>query len=126
MKRIQRRRYVRADAVLDVSVKMEAKKTAFQTVSSNISAGGIAVVMPEHISAEPGEKLYVSFSLPGKENEADITAEALTQRIFYDEKADKQKMTLEFTEIGPAAAAAFYSNIVCARSCSERRNSLSE
>ncbi len=68
-----------------------SEKTAFQTVSSNISAGGIAVVMPEHISAEPGEKLYVSFSLPGKENTADITAEAVTQRIFYDEKADKQK-----------------------------------
>lgn len=99
MKRIQRRRYVRADAVLNVSVKIEAKKTAFQTVSSNISAGGIAVVLPEHISVEPGEKLYVSFSLPGKENTDDISAEAVAQRFFYDEKADKQKMTLEFTEI---------------------------
>ncbi|UWS62504.1 ATP-binding cassette domain-containing protein [Bacillus paralicheniformis] len=122
---IQRRRYVRADAVLDVSVKMEAKKTAFQTVSSNISAGGIAVVMPEHISAEPGEKLYVSFSLPGKENEADITAEALTQRIFYDEKADKQKMTLEFTEIGPAAQQLLLQYCMRAQ-LQQRRNSLSE
>ena len=58
------------------------RKTAFQTVSSNISAGGIAVVMPEHISAEPGEKLYVSFFFPARKKEADITAEALTQRIF--------------------------------------------
>lgn len=91
MKRIQRRRYVRADAVLDVSVKMEAEKTAFQTVSSNISAGGIAVVMPEHISAEPGEKLYVSFSLPGKENTADITAEAVTQRIFMMKRRINKK-----------------------------------
>lgn len=125
MKRIQRRRYVRADAVLDVSVKMEAKKTAFQTVSSNISAGGIAVVMPEHISAEPGEKLYVAFSLPGKENTADITAEAVIQRIFYDEKADKQKMTLEFTEIGPAAQQLLLQYCMRAQ-LQQRRNSLSE
>ncbi|MDU0811691.1 flagellar brake domain-containing protein [Bacillus siamensis] len=103
MKRIQRRRYVRADAVLDVAVKMEAEKTAFQTVSSNMSAGGIAVVLPEHISAEPGEKLHVSFSLAEKENTADITAEAVTQRVFYDEKAAKRKMTLEFTDIDPAS-----------------------
>lgn len=125
MKRIQRRRYVRADAVLDVSVKMEAKKTAFQTVSSNISAGGIAVVMPEHISAEPGEKLYVSFSLPGKGNTADITAEAVIQRIFYDEKADKQKMTLEFAEIAPASQQLLLQYCMRAQ-LQQRRNSLSE
>lgn len=82
-------------------------------------------MMPEHISAEPGEKLYVSFSLPGKENTADITAEAITQRIFYDEKADKQKMTLEFAEIDPASQQLLLQYCMRAQ-LQQRRNSLSE
>lgn len=125
MKRIQRRRYVRADAVLDVAVKMEAEKNAFQMVSSNMSAGGIAVVLPEHISAEPGEKLYVSFSLSEKENTADITAEAVTQRVFYDEKAAKRKMTLEFTDIDPASHQHILRHCMRAQ-LQQRRNSLPE
>ncbi|MBY8913661.1 flagellar brake domain-containing protein [Bacillus sp. YC2] len=103
MKRIQRRQFVRADAVLDVSVRSESGKAAFQTVSSNISAGGMALVLPEHVSAEPGEKLNVSFCLPLPEKPADITAEAVIQRVFYDSKADKQKITLEYTEINPGS-----------------------
>lgn len=91
MKRIQRRRYVRADAVLDVSVKMEAKKTAFQTVSSNISAGGIAVVMPEHISAEPGEKLYVSFLFPAREIRRILRPRLLSSGFFMMKRRINKK-----------------------------------
>ncbi|MBT2575485.1 flagellar brake domain-containing protein [Bacillus sp. ISL-51] len=125
MKRIQRRHYVRADAVLDVSVRSESGKAAFQTVSSNISAGGMALVLPDHVSAEPGEKLNVSFSLPHPEKAADITAEAVIQRVFYDSKTDKQKITLEYTEINPGSQQLLIQ--YCMRmQLQNRRNRLSE
>jgi hypothetical protein len=49
MKRIQRRRYVRADAVLDVSVKMEAKKTPG---SAEICSGITTAIPPALILEE--------------------------------------------------------------------------
>ncbi|MCP6681241.1 flagellar brake protein [Bacillus nakamurai] len=123
MKRIQRRQYVRADAVLDVSVQSE--KAAFQTISSNVSAGGMALVIPEHVSAKLGEKLNVSFCLPHPENPADITAEAVIQRAYYDSKADKQKITLEYTEIDPGSQQLLIQ--YCMRmQLQNRRNRLSE
>lgn len=44
MKRIQRRQYVRTDAVLDVQIQ-PGNEEEIRTLSYNISAGGIAVVL---------------------------------------------------------------------------------
>lgn len=54
MKRIQRRQYVRTDAVLDVQIQ-PANEEELRTLSYNISAGGIAVVLADGLSFQSGE-----------------------------------------------------------------------
>ncbi|MFC9277453.1 flagellar brake protein [Bacillus spizizenii] len=98
MKRIQRRQYVRTDAVLDVQIQ-PTNKEEFRTLSYNISAGGIAVILADGRSFQSGESLRLIISLPEEENTRQIETEAVVRRIFDDLKSGKCKMTLEFTEI---------------------------
>lgn len=53
MKRIQRRQYVRTDAVLDVQIQ-PGNEEETRTLSYNISAGGIAVVLADGLSFQSG------------------------------------------------------------------------
>ncbi|MGY0433301.1 flagellar brake protein [Bacillus rugosus] len=98
MKRIQRRQYVRSDAVLDVHIQ-PANKEEFRTLSYNISAGGIAVILADGISFQSGESLRLIISLSEEENTRQIETEAVVRRIFDDPKSGKRKMTLEYTGI---------------------------
>ncbi|MCY7797467.1 flagellar brake domain-containing protein [Bacillus spizizenii] len=98
MKRIQRRQYVRTDAVLDVQIQ-PTNKEEFRTLSYNISAGGIAVILADGRSFQSGESLRLIISLLEEENTRQIETEAVVRRIFDDLKSGKCKMTLEFTEI---------------------------
>ncbi|MGG1241378.1 flagellar brake domain-containing protein [Bacillus cabrialesii] len=99
MKRIQRRQYVRTDAVLDVQIQ-PVNKEGFRTLSYNISAGGIAVILAEGRSFQSGESLRLIISLSAEEeNTRQIETEAVVRRIFDDPKSGKCKMTLEYTGI---------------------------
>ncbi|WP_409508966.1 flagellar brake protein [Bacillus spizizenii] len=98
MKRIQRRQYVRTDAVLDVLIQ-PPNKEEFCTLSYNISAGGIAVILAEGRSLQSGESLRLIISLSEEENTRQIETEAVVRRIFEDLKSGKRKMTLEYTGI---------------------------
>ncbi|MEC1435430.1 flagellar brake protein [Bacillus spizizenii] len=98
MKRIQRRQYVRTDAVLDVLIQ-PTNKEEFCTLSYNISAGGIAVILAEGRSFQSGESLRLIISLSEEENTRQIETEAVVRRIFDDPKSGKRKMTLEYTGI---------------------------
>ncbi|MFB0635099.1 flagellar brake protein [Bacillus rugosus] len=98
MKRIQRRQYVRSDAVLDVHIQ-PTNKDEFRTLSYNISAGGIAVILADGISFQSGESLRLIISLSEEENTCQIETEAVVRRIFDDPKSGKRKMTLEYTGI---------------------------
>ncbi|MCY8929048.1 cyclic di-GMP receptor DgrA [Bacillus subtilis] len=89
MKRIQRRQYVRTDAVLDVQIQ-PGNEEEIRTLSYNISAGGIAVA---------GESLRLIIRLPEEEHTRQIETEAVVRRIFNDPKSEKRKMTLEYSEI---------------------------
>ncbi|MGJ3544851.1 cyclic di-GMP receptor DgrA [Bacillus subtilis] len=98
MKRIQRRQYVRTDAVLDVQIQ-PGNEEEFRTLSYNISAGGIAVVLDDGLSFQSGESLRLIIRLPEEEHTRQIETEAVVKRIFNDPKSGKRKMTLEFSEI---------------------------
>ncbi len=98
MKRIQRRQYVRTDAVLDVQIQ-PGNEEEFRTLSYNISAGGIAVVLDDGLSFQSGESLRLIIRLPEEEHTRQIETEAVVRRIFNDPKSGKRKMTLEFSEI---------------------------
>ncbi|MED0586844.1 cyclic di-GMP receptor DgrA [Bacillus subtilis] len=98
MKRIQRRQYVRTDAVLDVHIQ-PGNEEEFRTLSYNISAGGIAVVLADGLSFQSGESLRLIIRLPEEEHTRQIETEAVVRRIFDDPKSGKRKMTLEYSEI---------------------------
>lgn len=98
MKRIQRRQYVRTDAVLDVQIQ-PGNEEEIRTLSYNISAGGIAVVLADGLSFQSGESLRLIISLPEEEHTRQIETEAVVRRIFNDPKSEKRKMTLEYSEI---------------------------
>ncbi|MDF4196757.1 cyclic di-GMP receptor DgrA [Bacillus subtilis] len=98
MKRIQRRQYVRTDAVLDVQIQ-PGNEEEFRTLSYNISAGGIAVVLDDGLSFQSGESLRLIIRLPEEEHTRQIETEAVVRRIFNDPKSGKRKMTLEYSEI---------------------------
>ncbi|MCM3013117.1 MULTISPECIES: cyclic di-GMP receptor DgrA [Bacillus] len=98
MKRIQRRQYVRTDAVLDVQIQ-PGNEEEFRTLSYNISAGGIAVVLANGLSFQSGESLRLIIRLPEEEHTRQIETEAVVRRIFDDPKSGKRKMTLEYSEI---------------------------
>ncbi|WP_439949309.1 cyclic di-GMP receptor DgrA [Bacillus subtilis] len=99
MKRIQRRQYVRTDAVLDVQIQ-PGNEEEIRTLSYNISAGGIAVVLADGLSFQSGESLRLIIRLPEEEHTRQIETEAVVRRIFNDPKSEKRKMTLEYSEIG--------------------------
>lgn len=98
MKRIQRRQYVRTDAVLDVQIQ-PGNEEETRTLSYNISAGGIAVVLADGLSFQSGESLRLIIRLPEEEHTRQIETEAVVRRIFNDPKSGKRKMTLEYSEI---------------------------
>ncbi|MEK3801239.1 cyclic di-GMP receptor DgrA [Bacillus sp. FSL K6-1234] len=98
MKRIQRRQYVRTDAVLDVQIQ-PGNEGEIRTLSYNISAGGIAVVLADGLSFQSGESLRLIIRLPEEEHTRQIETEAVVRRIFNDPKSEKRKMTLEYSEI---------------------------
>lgn len=98
MKRIQRRQYVRTDAVLDVQIQ-PGNEEEVRTLSYNISAGGIAVVLADGLSFQSGESLRLIIRLPEEEHTRQIETEAVVRRIFNDPKSGKRKMTLEYSEI---------------------------
>ncbi|MHA6486125.1 flagellar brake protein [Bacillus cabrialesii] len=98
VKRIQRRQYVRTDAVLDVRMQPAAEEE-FSTLSYNISAGGIALILADGHSFQSGESLRLIISLSENENIRQIETEAVVRRVFDDPKTGKHKMTLEYTGI---------------------------
>lgn len=98
MKRIQRRQYVRTDAVLNVQIQ-PGNEEEIRTLSYNISAGGIAVVLADGLSFQSGESLRLIIRLPEEEHTRQIETEAVVRRIFNDPKSEKRKMTLEYSEI---------------------------
>ncbi|MBV7317835.1 flagellar brake protein [Bacillus halotolerans] len=99
MKRIQRRQYVRTDAVLDVLVEPADEKDGFHTLSYNISAGGIALIVTDGYSFQHGDTLRLFISLQDEEKTHQIEADAVVRRVFNDSKSGKRKMTLEYSEI---------------------------
>ncbi|MBR0010171.1 MULTISPECIES: flagellar brake protein [Bacillus] len=98
MKRIQRRQYVRTDAVLDVQIQ-PGNEEEIRTLSYNISAGGITVVLADGLFFQSGESLRLIIRLPEEEHTRQIETEAVVRRIFNDPKSEKRKMTLEYSEI---------------------------
>lgn len=92
LEKLQRRAYVRVDALLDISLKLPNGN--YPAVTKDISAGGLAVHLPTRLAIEAGHQVPLIIVLPF--NEADnqyVRVEARIVRI-----ADGIGY-MEFTEI---------------------------
>lgn len=63
--RIQRREYVRIDTTLDIAIHPINKEfQPFTAVTSDISAGGAAIIVPKSTKLRPNQEVLIWFSLP--------------------------------------------------------------
>ncbi|MFS0656504.1 flagellar brake protein [Bacillus sp. 179-C3.3 HS] len=97
MIRLQRREYLRVDALINVHIKQD--QASFETLIVNISAGGIAIVVPEGVSFKEYGDVIAEFQLQLKEQLLHIKAVAEVNRVYKDEVSGKTRAIMEFTEI---------------------------
>ncbi len=70
VERIQRREYVRVEAAVDIAIhSINHQFEPFVTVTSDISAGGLAVLVPKHIPLEIGTIVDAWFALQMSDNQ---------------------------------------------------------
>lgn len=97
MIRLQRREYLRVDAMVKATI-MQTDEEAFETFIVNMSAGGVAISVPEGVSLKEYGEVVTEFELPLKEP-VKIKAVAEMNRVYEDEQSGKKRAIMEFSEI---------------------------
>ena len=97
MIRLQRREYLRVDTMVKATI-MQTDEEAFDTFIVNMSAGGVAIAVPEGVSLKEYGEVAAEFELPLKEP-VKIKAVAEMNRIYQDEQSGKTRAIMEFSEI---------------------------
>jgi c-di-GMP-binding flagellar brake protein YcgR len=100
--RIQRRQYVRVEAMVDVAIHPTNNEfSPFTTVTSDISAGGAAVVLPSNIKGfKAGIQVETWFALQMKSGDYHyLKIPSKVVRIFQSENPDILRASLQFLEM---------------------------
>ncbi|AOZ90218.1 pilus assembly protein PilZ [Bacillus xiamenensis] len=97
MVRLQRREYLRVDTMLKATITQNDVET-FDTFIVNISAGGVAIAVPEGVALQENGEVVTEFELPLKEP-VKIKAVAEMKRVYEDEQTGKTRAIIEFTEL---------------------------
>ncbi|QGQ46715.1 flagellar brake protein [Metabacillus sediminilitoris] len=102
--RIQRREFVRIDVTLDVAVHpVNNEFQPFVAVTTDISAGGAAIILPKSTKLKQDQELIVWFSLPFQNEKIEyIKIKAKIVRFLPMENESFQKAPLQFLEIDEA------------------------
>jgi c-di-GMP-binding flagellar brake protein YcgR len=102
--RIQRREFVRIDVTLDVAVHpVNNEFQPFVAVTTDISAGGAAIILPKSTKLKQDQELIVWFSLPFQNEKIEyIKIKAKIVRFLSMENELFQKAPLQFLEIDEA------------------------
>ncbi|MBN8234699.1 PilZ domain-containing protein [Halobacillus kuroshimensis] len=96
--RIQRRRYVRVDAAVDVAAL--SSDYSFTTVTSDISGGGMMFTRPPHHDIQQGDEMDFIIVLPM--NAGDyfyIPTTGLVVRVVPATSSQTARISVEFTDI---------------------------
>ncbi len=99
LQKIQRREFVRVEALLDVSVQsIDQQFDSFTTVTHDISGGGMALLVDKNDRIKQGELLDIMLILPleKKVEYLHIIGEALR---IQERKEDKDILSVKFTEM---------------------------
>lgn len=99
--KIQRREYVRVDTTLDAAVHpMDNEFIPLTTVTTDISAGGTAILLPKTANIHQGQVLNVWFSLPFQNKTVEyIKTCAKVIRLIPMENGQNYKAPLQFVDI---------------------------
>ncbi|MDM5320460.1 flagellar brake domain-containing protein [Bacillus altitudinis] len=97
MIRLQRREYLRVDTMVKTMIT-QTDEESIDTFIVNMSAGGLAIAVPEGISLKEDGEVITEFELPLKEP-VKIKAVAEMSRVYQDEQTGKIRAIMEFSEI---------------------------
>ncbi len=99
IKRIQRRNFVRVQTAVDISIHC-VKQTSdpFTTVTSDISGGGLACIIPNHISLDKKQLISIYIVLPDKKAPTYIQVKARVVQI-HQIKHHQLIASVEFVQI---------------------------
>ncbi|MCZ0701846.1 c-di-GMP-binding flagellar brake protein YcgR [Natronobacillus azotifigens] len=102
IQKIQRREYVRVDANLDVSVHHpENNFLPFTSLTTDISGGGLAILLPENHKMKAGQLLAIWIVIPTtKASNLYVSVEAEAIRIHEKNHQNKQLLSVKFKDIG--------------------------
>ncbi|MED1741910.1 PilZ domain-containing protein [Bacillus swezeyi] len=97
MTKIQRRQFFRVNTTIPVTVRPYGSGSMYKTYTTNISAGGAALIIEETQKHKPEEDLNLSIALPNEgHDETVIDVHAQVKRTYPDRRTNKQIMTVEF------------------------------
>ncbi|SFL84658.1 c-di-GMP-binding flagellar brake protein YcgR, contains PilZNR and PilZ domains [Gracilibacillus orientalis] len=99
LEKIQRRDFVRVEALMDVSVQsIDQKFDSFTTVTHDISGGGMAILVDKNFEVKQGEILDIMLVLPldKKIEYVHIIGEAIR---IQERKEDKNILSIKFNEM---------------------------
>ena len=97
--RVQRRKFVRVQKAVDVAVEIDGVPS-FSSVTEDISAGGVAIVLPETVQAEGGTEAKVYGVIPWQHTEPRyFEAMAELIRIHQDEKSGRRIGSFQFKDL---------------------------
>jgi c-di-GMP-binding flagellar brake protein YcgR len=103
--RVQRRQYVRVEAIVDVAVHpLHGEFPPFTTMTTDISAGGAAIVLPEDRSKQLRPGMVVEAWLVLKMKSGDyhyLKLPAKIVRVFQVERSHVYKASLQFLITNP-------------------------
>nr|WP_279588073.1 PilZ domain-containing protein [Thalassobacillus devorans] len=98
-KRIQRRKFVRIETAVDVAIKSRGEHS-FTSITTDISGGGAAIVLPYRHGCAPGtlvEMLFVFHMKAGDIHYIDAKAEIV--RVFKSKGMERESASVEFHDI---------------------------
>ncbi|MCP3763213.1 flagellar brake domain-containing protein [Domibacillus sp. A3M-37] len=97
--RVQRRKFVRVQKAVDVAVEVDGMPS-FSSVTEDISAGGMAIVLPESAHADKGTEAKVYGVIPSQHTEPRyIEAMAELVRIYEDKKSGRRVGSFQFKDL---------------------------
>jgi c-di-GMP-binding flagellar brake protein YcgR len=99
--RIQRRQFVRVDTSVDIAAhSIEGEFNSFVTITSDISAGGAALVLPLKAELAPGTIFNCWIVLPMQSGDYHyIMLKSRAIRVIPGRDGERDKMPIEFIDI---------------------------
>ncbi|WP_058307564.1 flagellar brake protein [Gracilibacillus massiliensis] len=100
LKKIQRREFVRIEALLDVSVKSKISSRSFTSVTHDISGGGLSIIVDTDNSLQENELVDLMLVLPLDNKIEYLHIIGKTVRI-HERKEKNNLVSIKFEEINP-------------------------